>query len=143
MFGDGNLFLNDGDKETEYLKYRGKRLGQAIGRIGHIDWAAGEDIFSSMVRRIIGQQISAATQATIWRPLKDKVGTATADSLADLSRERLQAICITVKKANYILDFVNKPCLGAFSIADLETLQGDLVTKELPLWKALVFGLRK
>ena len=75
-----------GEKETAYLAARDKRLGAAIAQIGHVERAADPDVFASVVHHIIGQQISTAAQATVWRRLQDAAGTVDAASLLALDR---------------------------------------------------------
>ena len=45
-----------------------KRLAEVIAQVGHIDRAVDDDLFSSVVHHIVGQQISSKAQATIWAP---------------------------------------------------------------------------
>jgi DNA-3-methyladenine glycosylase II len=46
------MYFEYGDKETEYLKLKDKRLGEAIGFIGHIEREVDADLFSSVVHLI-------------------------------------------------------------------------------------------
>ena len=66
-----------GEKETEYLKSKDKRLAEVIDRIGHIDRGTDPDLFTSVVRSIIGQQISTKAQITICGRLDDEIGEVT------------------------------------------------------------------
>ena len=77
-----------GEKETAYLAARDKRLCAAIAQIGHVERAADPDVFASVVHHIIGQPISTAAQATVWRRLQDAAGTVDAASLLALDRGR-------------------------------------------------------
>ena len=87
-----------GGKETAYLAARDKRLGAAIAQIGHAERAADPDVFASVVHYIIGQQLSTAAQATVWRRLQDAAGTVDAASLLALDRAQLQALGMTFKR---------------------------------------------
>ncbi|MDR1135882.1 MAG: hypothetical protein LBL49_06850 [Clostridiales Family XIII bacterium] len=51
------MYFDYGDRETEYLKRKDKRLGAAIDSIGHIKRVVDGDLFSSVVHNIVGQQI--------------------------------------------------------------------------------------
>ena len=59
------MYFAYGEKETEYLKSKDKRLAEVIDTIGHIDRTVDDDLFSSVVHSIIGQQISTKAQITI------------------------------------------------------------------------------
>jgi DNA-3-methyladenine glycosylase II len=53
------IYFEYGDTETDYLKRKDKRLGEAIDAIGHIDREVDTDLFASVVHHIVGQQISS------------------------------------------------------------------------------------
>lgn len=131
------MFFQYGERETAYLKAKDKRLGDAIDRIGHIDRAVDSDLFSSVVHHIIGQQISTAAQATLWKRLQVRLGSVTADTILALSREELQAVGITFKKADYILDFAGKVQNGNFDIAGLDKLSDEEVIRALSALKGI------
>lgn len=125
------MFFIYGEKEISYLKAKDKRLGEAIDRIGHIDRTVDSDLFSSVVHHMIGQQISTAAQATLWKRLNERLGSVTADAILSLSREELQAVGMTFKKVDYILDFAEKVRNGDFDIAGLDELTDEEVIKKL------------
>ena len=120
-----------GEKETEYLKSRDKRLGAAIERIGHIDRAMEDDLFSSLIHHIVGQQISTRAQATIWQRLQNSVGTVNAVGIASLTLDELQALGMSFRKAGYIQDFARQVQTGAFDVDALATLPDDEIIRRL------------
>lgn len=126
-----------GEKEIEYLKSRDQKLASAIERIGYIDRPADEDLFSSVVHHIIGQQISTAAQATLWARLTDMLSPVNAETILTLSRDELQSVGMTYKKADYILDFAQKVQEGAFDITALNSMTDDEVIKELTSLKGV------
>ncbi len=64
------MYFEYGDKEVDYLKRKDKKMAEAIEKIGHLHRPVDEDLFSSVIHHIIGQQISTAAQATIWRRMR-------------------------------------------------------------------------
>ena len=50
-------FFRYGDKETEYLKRRDKRLAKVIEKVGKIERTVIPDLFAALVHSIVGQQI--------------------------------------------------------------------------------------
>ena len=131
------MFFEYGEKEISYLKDRDRRLGDAIDKIGHINRAVDSDLFSSVVHHIIGQQISTTAQATLWKRLNERLGSVTADTILALGREELQAVGMTFKKADYILDFAEKVQSGIFDIKGLVKLTDEEVIKELSALKGI------
>lgn len=65
------MIFQYGLKEIEYLKNQDQQLGKVIDQIGWIEREVDDDIFSTLVRQIIAQQISTKAQATIWQKLQD------------------------------------------------------------------------
>ncbi|MEW4411454.1 DNA-3-methyladenine glycosylase [Clostridium sp. AN503] len=131
------MYFNYGEKEIDYLKSKDKKLEAVIDRIGHIDRKVDDDLFSSVVHHIIGQQISTAAQATLWNRLSDKVGDVSAESISSLNRDELQSIGMTYKKADYILDFTEKVREGSFDISALDHMADEQVIQELSSLKGI------
>ncbi len=125
------MFLQYGEKELSYLKQKDKRLGEAIDAIGFIQRKTDGDLFSSVVHHIVGQQISTAAQATIWRRMNDAFGEITPAVISSASAEELQAHGITFKKAYYIKDFTRKVHEGEFDIHSLAAKSDEEVIAEL------------
>ncbi len=131
------MYFEYGETETNYLKSKDKKLGEAIEQIGHINRAVDDDLLSSVVHHIIGQQISTIAQATIWNRLTEKLGKIDVNTISSLSREELQSVGMTFKKADYILDFVQKVKNGSFDIVCLEHMSDEDVIKELSSLKGI------
>lgn len=125
-------FFEYGDTEIEYLKSRDKKLAAAIDAVGHVYRAMDDgDLFAGVVHHIIGQQISAASQATVWSRLKAKLGEVTPETVDAATVEELQSCGTTFKKAKYIKGFAAKVMLGAFDIDAVECMSDAEAIKAL------------
>jgi DNA-3-methyladenine glycosylase II len=131
------MFYAYGEKEIQYLSAKDPKLGEAIRKIGRIDRLVDSDLFSSVVHHILGQQISSAAQATIWKRLTDAVGAVNAENLLRFGREQLQGIGLTFRKADYILNFCEKIHGGALNLEDLYALPDAEVIAELTKLKGV------
>ena len=131
------MYFKYGEKEIEYLKSKDKKLAAVIEKIGYIEHRVDDNLFSSVIRHIIGQQISTAAQATLWRRLSEKIGTVNEENILELDRDGLQSIGITYKKVDYILEFAQKIKDGAFDISLLEDMTDKQVIKELSSLKGI------
>lgn len=120
-----------GEKETAYLISKDARLADVIDKIGHVYRPSDPDLFSSVIRHVIGQQISTKAQATIWQRMRTAFGTVDAHSIASASIEQLQSFGMTFKKAEYIQDFTRKVESGEFNIQELAYKSDEEVIKEL------------
>lgn len=126
-----HVYIEYGEKEIEYLKSRDKKLGAAIDEIGYIERPINEDLFSSVINHIVGQQISTAAQKTVWNRLNNKLTTIDAESLLALDRDELQSIGISFRKAEYMLDFADKVHSGEFDIEALNHMSDEEVIQAL------------
>ena len=64
-----------GETELAYLRSRDARLAEAIDAIGPVEREVDDDLFSSVVHQIVGQQISTKALATIWGRMRERLGT--------------------------------------------------------------------
>lgn len=133
---DNGVFVF-GEKELAHLKKRDKRLGAVIDALGPLERETDGDLFASVVRHIVGQQISMAAQATVWRRMTEALGGVTPQSVCDADPQSLQACGITFKKAEYIKDFAQKVRDGAFDIAALAEKSDDEVIAALSALKGI------
>ena len=146
------MYFQYGDKETEYLKRKDKKLGEVIEKIGPIERETDSDLFSSVIHHIIGQQISTKAQATIWRRMREQFGEVTAETILAAEISELQSFGMTFRKAEYIRDFAGKVQSGAFDLESVSRLPDNdaiqmLVTlKGIGVWTAemiLLFCLQR
>jgi DNA-3-methyladenine glycosylase II len=146
------MYFEYGDRETDYLTRKDKRLGAAIDAIGYIEREVDSDLFSSVVHNIVGQQISSAALKTVWARLTDKLDEVNAETVCAVSREEIQSCGVTFKKADYIKDFAAKVQSGEFDVDALRSLpDAEVITKlsalkGIGVWTAemlLIFCLQR
>lgn len=135
--GGAFLYFAYGGMEMDYLKTRDARLGAAIDQIGWIERAVDEDLFTSVIYHIIGQQISTRAQETIWQRLREAAGVVNADTMAALPLEDLQHIGISFRKAGYIKDFAERVSSGRFDIEAIRLLPDEGVIDALSALKGV------
>ena len=119
------MFFQYGDKEINYLKRKDKKLAWAIEQIGHIERRLDADLFASVVRHIVGQQISSKAQATVWARLEERLSVVTPASVYAASPEELQSLGMSLRKAEYIKDFASKIVSGEFALQAVEQLSDE------------------
>ena len=84
-----------------------------------------DDLFSSVIHHIIGQQISTKAQQTIWAKLTNELGVISPNTILTCGRDRLQAFGTTWKKVDYIVDFAQKVQSGHFDIEALSAMTDE------------------
>jgi DNA-3-methyladenine glycosylase II len=131
------VFFEYGKIEIEYLKSRDKILGNAIDKIGHIKRTVDDDLFSSMVNHIIGQQISSAAQKTIWKRMVDEFGTITENTIFGLSVEEIQNFGMSFRKAEYIKGFAHIIKCRELNLDEIKNKSDNEVINELSKIKGI------
>ncbi len=146
------MYFEYGQEATDYLKKRDKRLARVIEQIGPINRKVNADIFASIVKHIVGQQISTVAQETICKRLNDKFCNIDAEKIHACPRDELQACGLSFRKVDYIKDFAEKVHTGEFSVAELahmpnaEVIASLSALKGIGVWTAemlLIFCLQR
>lgn len=140
------------EEQARSLAARDARLGWAMERIGPVRREADGDLFASLMRHVLGQQISSAALCTLWARLTARVGLPTPGALAALGEEALQALGTTHRKAGYLLALAQRVQSGALDLQALPDLPDAEVVRVLSaerglgVWTAemvLLFGLQR
>ena len=147
-----NKHFNYSDKQKEHLSNNDPLLKEVINKVGHIYREVEPDIFTSLVRSIIGQQISTVAQRTIYNRLLELVKEISAQTIFSLEQTELQQIGISNRKALYIKELASKVVNKEIDLESLRTKSDDDVIKELislkgiGIWTAemtLIFSLQR
>lgn len=108
-----------------------------IDQVGHINRVVDEDLFSSVIHHIIGQQISTKAQKTIWSRMGELLENITPESIENISVDELQALGMTFKKAEYIKDFAHKIVTGEFDLNRIQEMSDEEAIKTLSNLKGI------
>ena len=125
------------------LKQKDKKLAKVIEQVGKINRSVLPDLFIAIIHSIVGQQISTKAQKTIWERFENKVHEISQDSeicpknVCMLSEENVQSCGMSMRKANYILDFSQKVHNKHFDIHALQNMSDEEVIKKLCMLKGI------
>ena len=134
---DSHKYFSYGETETSYLKKKDKKLSKVIDQVGHIYREVDNDIFSSVIHHIIGQQISTKAQLTIWKRMQERLGNVNAETILKCSDNDLQSFGLTFRKVEYIKDFAQRVHLGVFDLNAIERMDDNDAIKELTKLKGI------
>ncbi len=149
--GSGKYF-HYGDKEISYLKSKDRKLAAVIDAVGPIRRELDRDLFSAVLRHIVGQQISNKALAAVWGRLREGLGTVDAPAVLAAGEERLRSFGMSLRKASYITAFAEKVEKGTFRLSSLETMSdGEAIAalcslSGIGLWTAemiLLFSMER
>lgn len=110
------------DSDMRYIASRDERMAAAVAKIGRIERECDDDMFSSLVRHIVGQQISTKAQQTIWDRMCGALGEITPESVASVSEAELQSCGISFRKAGCIAELAERVTSGEFDIASVSSM---------------------
>lgn len=131
------MYFEYGENEITYLRNKDKKLSEVIDQIGMIEREVDTDLFSAVVHHIIGQQISAKAQATIWQRMKETLGEVNAVTILSADISKLQSLGMTFRKAEYITDFARKVHEGVFDLEKVAQMSDEAAIKELASLKGI------
>ena len=83
-------------------------MKDVIETLGMIHREVDEDLFTSVIHHIVGQQISTKAQKTIYQRMKDGLGVIDEDTICEASDAYLQSFGLTFRKVSYMKDFALK-----------------------------------
>lgn len=107
-----------------------------IEKYGLIERKVEPDIFKCVIYQILGQQISMKAQETIWKRFQE-AWKITPKNISNKKAEELQKIGISLKKAEYILDFSKKVQAKEINIETFSSLTNEEIIKELTKAKGI------
>ena len=94
-----------GKEEMDYLCQKDGKMKDVIETLGMIHREVDEDLFTSVIHHIVGQQISTKAQKTIYQRMKDGLGVIDEDTICEASDAYLQSFGLTFRKVSYMKDF--------------------------------------
>lgn len=131
------MFYEYGKKEIDYLKKKDKKLAEIIDRIGMVRRPVDDDIFTAIVRAILGQQISRKARETVFLRMETAMGKISPNVMYRYSVEALQSFGTTFKKAEYIHDFAGMVIYKEIELDELYNLSDEEVIEKLSQIKGI------
>lgn len=120
-----------GQIEIEYLKRRDKKLGAVIDRLGMIERKVTPDVFTALVRSVVGQQISTKAQDTIWGRLRARLSEITPENIACADVAVIQQCGLSMRKAVYIKGIGDAVLGGDLDVSQFVALPDAVIIKRL------------
>ncbi len=103
--------------------------------------------YETLLRTIVGQQVSVAAAASIWRKLEMEVGgTLVPSALLAASNEQLRAAGLSRQKASYARSLAEEVASGRLDLATLPEADEDAIIalttiKGIGRWSAEIYLL--
>lgn len=129
---NNKITLNKMSKEIQYLCEKDPIFLKLVYLIGEVSLELRNNRFKSLVKTIIGQQLSVKTASTITNRLLNILeDNITIPSLMRLSDEELRGVGISIQKISYLRDLCIKIYTGEVNLETLDTLDDHSVIEHL------------
>ncbi|PIC78453.1 DNA-3-methyladenine glycosidase [Sporosarcina sp. P19] len=126
------LHITTQDPAVQSICAKDPKLKQLISLIGDIDIPLRTDYLSSIVRSMIGQQISVNAASAIYARLLDLLGGhITVDGLIMTSKEELREVGLTMRKAEYVKDLADKIVNRDLDLHHIAAYDDDAILQQL------------
>lgn len=98
-------------------------------------WRTHEDMFPSLMRTIVGQQLSTKAANTIWGRVVEGVGDLSPQGFSSVSDEVLRGFGLSRQKISYIRGLVSDVQSGAFRPDEIARLEDEAALSALTALK--------
>ncbi len=134
-------------RALRHLRKHDTVMRTLIDEVGTFQLRLQTDRFGTLVRSILGQQISATAARTIHARLQALAGDAgiTANRLCQLDIEALRSVGLSARKASYVLDLSSRVRDGQLPLRTIGRLSDEAVIEKLiqvrgiGVWTAQMF----
>ncbi len=122
-------------------------IARSLAAVGYPEPRIRERGYATMLRTIVGQQVSVASAASVWRKLEAELGEGCApDALTRASEEALRACGLSRQKQGYARSLATlvqsgEVTLDALPADDEEAIQALTRIKGIGRWSAEIYLL--
>jgi len=149
MINEGELGLTKEQLQSalDVLAIREPAIAASLTRIGYPEPRIREPGYETLLRTIVGQQVSVAAAASIWRKLEAAVGKDIApDALLNAPDESLRAAGLSRQKASYARSLAEEVSAGRLNLDGLpqddeEAIHALTRVKGIGRWSAEIYLL--
>lgn len=129
--------LNITKDSLDYLSRQDAVLGEIIQKYGVLDLELRDDLFSSLVSTIIGQQLSNKAADTITARVRQAVGDFTAKNFVSADASELRKCGVSNQKLSYIIELADKILSGEIDLESVKLLDDDKLITSLQKIKGI------
>ena len=122
---------------TRELARRDSVLRTLIPRFPGIALGSRGDAFSTLVRSVVGQQISVKAAQSVWQRVTDRVGIVSPDALFRARRSSLRKCGLSNQKAGYLKDLAHRFRDGTIDTTRWHALEDEALITELTTVKGI------
>ncbi|HLR15361.1 MAG TPA: DNA-3-methyladenine glycosylase 2 family protein [Bacillota bacterium] len=126
------LTIYQDDPSVKELCERDPSMKKLITIIGDLNISLRTNYLASIVRSIIGQQISVPASKAIHQRLTDSLeGQLTVEGLLAKTKDELRDVGLTNRKVDYIKDLAEKVATGTLDLENISNYSDEEVIRQL------------
>ncbi len=126
------LYIHTEDASVQSVCKRDPVMRKLIAVIGDIEIVLRADYLSSLVRSIVGQQISVPAARAIYERLHTSLdGKITVEGILNKTKEDLRDVGLTKRKTDYIRDLAGKVADGEVDLENIAKYSDEEIMEQL------------
>jgi DNA-3-methyladenine glycosylase II len=129
--------LDPNEPRVRQLCLTDGRFAHLAERIGELTVPAREDVFETLAKSLIGQQLSVKAAETICRRVEEKCGGFSPESILSISEEHLREAGVSRPKIGYIKGLAHLVKQQELDFESLKALHDDGVVEALTKVKGI------
>ncbi len=132
------IYINQYDEHVMEICRNDSEMRKLVSAVGNIEISLRTDFFASLIRSIVGQQISVAAANAIYDRLLVLLNhDITADTLLQKSDDALRGAGLTHRKIGYVRDLADKAASGKIDLEKILLYDDKAVIRQLTSIKGI------
>ncbi len=135
-------------ESIEFLQNNDKKLAKIIKKYSKSVLIGSDNSLETLIRSVVGQQISVKAAASVWQKMDDLIGKLSAENVLSVNKEKLKSCGLSHQKTQYILNiaehFKTHHINDEFYWSDREffNIYDELISiKGIGPWTVEMFGI--
>ena len=91
-------------ESIDFLQNNDNKLAQIIKKYNESMLIGSDNSLETLIRSVVGQQISVKAAASVWQKMDDLIGKLSADNVLSVNKEKLKSCGLSHQKTQYILN---------------------------------------
>jgi DNA-3-methyladenine glycosylase II len=116
-------------KAKKELSEKDEKLSELIKKYKNLELVSRGDLFYTLIRSIIGQQISVKAASTVWSRLTEKVGEIKPENILSQEFEDLRKCGLSQRKVEYVIGIAES--WGTYSKYQWEEMDDEVLIEKL------------
>ncbi|OPJ57233.1 DNA-3-methyladenine glycosylase family protein [Alkalithermobacter paradoxus] len=131
------LQFNKNDKESIYISSIDEKMSKLIERVNECKVVLADDYYLSLIKSIIGQQLSLKAADTIYNRFIELCEYVTPEKITSLKDEELRSIGLSRSKIIYMKDLSNNVINKCIDLNEIDNYEDEEIIKILTKVKGI------